>query len=63
MCVLQPWVSARVTALAMIARVFGCAACDGRALARWELEAGVSGVVNAADGNTLATLLMVTNVN
>ena len=37
----QPW----VTVLAIIARVFGCAACDGRALARWELGAGVSGVV------------------
>ena len=33
LCVQQPW----VTVLAIIARVFGCAACDGRALAlgRW----------------------------
>ena len=38
--------------MAMIARVFGCAACEGRGLARWELGAGVSGVVNAADGHS-----------
>ena len=40
----------------MIARVFGCAACEGRALARWELEAGVSGVVTRG-GWALALLM------
>ena len=47
--------------MAMIARVFGCAACDGRALARWELRAGVDGVVNG--GWDFAALLIGTKVN